>query len=405
MKALRFSVTVPQFLALKALGAILPQLHYRGPLATIRLDDIPEPPLPSPEWVKIRTLMCGFCGSDLSLVYLRDSPTASPFTSFPCVLGHEFSGEIVEAGSGVKRFRTGEIVTVAPHLDCATRGIFPPCRSCRMGRPAVCENMAEGNLAPGMFLGLCREAGGGFAPFLVAHESQLFRLPEGVSPEAGALIEPLAVTLEAVLANRPEKEDCVLIIGGGVIGNLLVQTIRALGIACHITVSEPSKFHAELAARAGADDLITDGDLFGRATEITGARRYRPMLGQEILMGGFTKIFDVVAKTGTLRAAMRVMAAGGVLSVVGIGDEAKLDLTPLWLKLQTIRGVYSYGRHDIDGERRHAYDLALDLVREGKVRLEGMITHRFRLEQYPEMIEVNRNKARHRAVKTIVSFT
>lgn len=404
MKALRFSISVPQFLALKVLGAVLPQLHYRGPLATVRLDDIPEPPLPSPEWVKIRTLVCGFCGSDLSLVFLKDSPTASPFTSFPCVLGHEFSGEIVEVGSGVKRFRTGEIVTVAPHLDCVTRGISPPCRSCRMGRPAVCENMAEGNLAPGMFLGLCREAGGGFAPFLVAHESQLFRLPEGVSPEAGAMIEPLAVTLEAVLANMPAREDRVLIIGGGVIGNLLVQTIRALGIACHVTISEPSKFHADLAARAGADDLITDGDLFSHAAEITGARRYRPMLGQEILMGGFTKVFDVVAKTGTLRAAMRIMAAGGVLSVVGIGDEVKLDLTPLWLKLQTIKGVYSYGRHEIDGEWRHTYDLALDLVREGKVRLDGMITHRFGLEQYREMIEVNRNKALHRAVKTVVSF-
>ena len=104
-----------------------------------------------------------------------------------------------------------------------------------------------------MFLGICREVGGGFAPFLTAHESQLFRLPEGASPETGAMIEPLAVTLQAVLDNRPEKGDRVLVIGGGVIGNLLVQSIRALGIACHVTVSEPSKFHAEGAAKAGAD--------------------------------------------------------------------------------------------------------------------------------------------------------
>lgn len=89
---------------------------------------------------------------------------------------------------------------------------------------------------------------------------------------------------------------------------------------------------------------------------------------------------------------------------MGIGDEAKLDLTPLWLKLQTIKGVYSYGYHKLDGERLHAYDLALRLVREGKVRLGGMITHRFCLEQYPEMIEANRKKALHRAVKTVVSF-
>jgi threonine dehydrogenase-like Zn-dependent dehydrogenase len=404
MKALRFSVSVPQFLTLKVLGALFPQLHYRGPLATVRLDEIPEPSLPSQEWVKIRTLLCGFCGSDQSLIFLRDSPTASPFTSFPCVLGHELCGEIVETGSGVKNFRVGELVTVAPHLNCVTRGIDPPCRSCRMGKPAVCENMAEGSLAPGMFLGICREVGGGFAPFLTAHESQLFRLPEGATPETGALIEPLAVTLQAVLDNRPEKGDRVLVIGGGVIGNLLVQSIRALGIACHVTVSEPSKFHAEGAARAGADELITDGDIFGHVAELTGASRYRPMIGQAIFMGGFTKVFDVVAKAETLRSAMRVMAAGGVLSVVGIGDEVKLDLTPLWLKLQTIRGVYSYGYHLIDGERLHAYDLALRLVQEGKVRLDDMVTHRFRLEEYGKMIEVNRNKTVHRAIKTAVSF-
>ncbi|MCL5808760.1 MAG: alcohol dehydrogenase catalytic domain-containing protein [Deltaproteobacteria bacterium] len=404
MKALRFAVSVPQFLALKVLGPFLPRLHYRGPLATVRLDEIPEPPLPSPAWVKIRTHLCGFCGSDQSLIFLRDSPTASPFTSFPCVLGHELSGEIVEAGKDVRRFAAGERVTVAPSLGCAARGIDPPCRSCRMGKPSACENTARGSLSPGMFSGICRDVGGGFAPFLTAHESQLFRLPEGATPETGAMIEPLAVTLEAVLENRPDQGDKVLIIGGGVIGNLLVQSIRALGIGCHITVSEPSRFHAELAAKEGADAIVTDGDLFGHVPELTEARRYRPMLGREIFMGGFTKVFDVVGKTETLRTAMRIMAGGGCLSVVGIGDEVRLDLTPLWLKLQTIRGVYGYGYHTIAGERLHAYDLALRLVREGKVRLDAMITHRFPLEQYREMIAVNRNKTFHRAVKTVVSF-
>jgi threonine dehydrogenase-like Zn-dependent dehydrogenase len=218
------------------------------------------------------------------------------------------------------------------------------------------------------------------------------------------MIEPFAVTLQAVLENRPEKGDLVLVIGGGVIGNLLVQSIRALGIACNITVSEPSKVHAEWAAKAGADQLITDGDVFGHVSELTGARRYKPMLGQDLFMGGFTKVFDAVATSETLRTAMRVLSGGGTLSVVGIGDEVKLDLTPLWLKLQTIKGVYSYGYHKIDGKRRHAYDLVLDLVREGKVHLAEMITHRFPLAEYGKMIEVNRNKAVHRAIKTAVSF-
>jgi (R,R)-butanediol dehydrogenase / meso-butanediol dehydrogenase / diacetyl reductase len=120
--------------------------------------------------------------------------------------------------------------------------------------------------------------------------------------------------------------------------------------------------------------------------------------------GGFTKVFDAVATSETLRTAMRVLSGGGILSILGIGDEVKQDLTLLWLKLQTIKGVYNYGFHVIDGKRRYAYDLALDLVREGKVKLAEMITHRFRLDQYEAMIEVNRNKAAHRAVKTAVSF-
>ena len=128
------------------------------------------------------------------------------------------------------------------------------------------------------------------------------------------------------------------------------------------------------------------------------------MLGRDIFMGGFTKVFDAVAKSETLRTAMRVLTGGGTLSVVGIGDEVTLDLTPLWLKLQTIKGVYGYGFHEIDGKSRHTYDLALDLVREGKVNLAEMITHCFRLDQYETMIGVNGNKAAHRAMKTAVSF-
>ncbi|GAF75204.1 unnamed protein product, partial [marine sediment metagenome] len=86
MKALQFSVSVPQFAALKALGSIAKRLYYDGPLATMRLVDIPEPTLPSSDWAKVRTFLCGLCGSDVNLVLLRESPTSSPFTSFPCTL-------------------------------------------------------------------------------------------------------------------------------------------------------------------------------------------------------------------------------------------------------------------------------------------------------------------------------
>ena len=99
------------------------------------------------------------------------------------------------------------------------------------------------------------------------------------------------------------------------------------------------------------------------------------------------------------------MRVRGVLSIVGIGKEVMSDPTPLWLKLQTIRGVYCYGYYeDVDGQRRHMFEKAIDLARRKKVDLDSMVTHSFAVEDYREMIEVNLSKGRHRALKTVVSF-
>ncbi len=404
MRALQFSVSVPQYAALKVIGKIARRFYYEGPLATIRLVDVPEPALPSPDWVKIRTLLCGLCGTDVSLIFLRDSPTATPFTSFPCTIGHEVCGEVAEVGTSVNGFQKGDLVTVAPQLSCVTRGIEPLCRSCQQGRIANCENMAEGKLSPGLIIGICRDIGGGFAPYMVAHKSQVFKLPQGMSPKEGAMIEPFAVTLQAVYDNTPDRDDQVLIIGGGVIGNLLVQSIRALGIDCSITVAEPSRFHAELASQAGANHLITDGDVLHQSERITGAKAYKPMLGDKIAMGGFTRIFDTVASAETLNADLRVLRTGGVLSLVGIGKEVMSDLTTLWLKLQTIKGAYCYGYTDVRGKREHVFQIAIDLVKQKKVSVAPMITHTFPLKSYRELIEVNLRKGKYKAVKTAVSF-
>lgn len=404
MKALQFSVSVPQWVALKAVGLLSKKLFYKGPLATTKLMDIPEPPLPSQEWVTIKTLLCGLCASDLNLIFLHDSPTASPFTSFPCTIGHEICGEIVDTGSEVQEVKKGDIVTIAPALSCITRGIDPVCRACKAGRVGHCENCAEGRLSPGMFTGICRDTGGGFGEYFVAHKSQVFKLPKGMSQEEGALIEPLSVALQAITDNRPQPGDQVLVIGGGVIGTMLVKTIRALDIDCHITVSEPSPFHAEFIRKAGADRVITDGDLLSHTVDITGASRYKPLIGSDILMGGFNKIFDVVANTKTLNQALRCLAAEGILSVVGIGHDVTLDLTPMWLKLQTMRGVFGCGYTDAYGGEKHIFQVAIDLVNAKKADIKDMATHTFSIDDYETMIETNLAKAKNRVIKTMVSF-
>jgi (R,R)-butanediol dehydrogenase/meso-butanediol dehydrogenase/diacetyl reductase len=404
MKALMFSTTVPQWIALKTLGVFSKGPFYKGPLATVKLKDIPEPKLPGDDWVKIQTLITGFCASDLNLLLLKDSPSASPFTSFPCVMGHEICGKIAEKGPNVDNLEIGDVVTIAPALTCETRGFDPVCPACASGMFASCERYGDGDLAPGMFIGICKDTSGGFAPYFVAHKSQLFKLPDGAPPEVGALIEPFTVGLQTVMNNRPEKGEKVLVIGGGVIGSLIIRALKALDVDCEIIVAEFSPFAAEISKQAGADRIISDGDLYKHTVEITGASRYKPMIGPDILMGGFNRIYDTVGSTKTLNTAMRCLAAEGTLSVVGIGHDVKLDLTPLWLKMQTLKGVYACSYHEYKGEKRHMFDIALEMVAEGKVDLTGLITHKFALEDFEQLIRVNMAKSAHKALKTAITF-
>jgi threonine dehydrogenase-like Zn-dependent dehydrogenase len=403
MKALLLNLDPLRFVALNVLRRLSGKFCYRGPFSTVKLADIPEPSLPSPQWVKIKTRLCGLCGSDINLMFMKDSPSAMPFTSFPCVPGHEFCGEVVETGAQVKNVKKGDLVTVVPELNCITRGIEPVCRSCASVSKANCENYAEGSISPGMFIGICRDINGGFAEYVVAHESQVYVVPAGVTPESASLVEPLAVGLQAVLDNRPADTNKVLIIGGGVIGVMVVKSIRGLGIGCDITVVEPSAFAAQYVKKCGANRTISGG-IIEAAASIAGGRVYKPELGERMVMGGFDKVYDTVANSDTLNKALRVTVTQGVLSVIGIGKSVKLDLTPTWLKVQTIKGCYGYRSNNIAGTQKHAFEIALDLIASKKIQVDDMLTHKFPLEKYREMIEVNLSKEANRAIKTAVCF-
>ena len=218
------------------------------------------------------------------------------------------------------------------------------------------------------------------------------------------MTEPVAVALQTIFDNMPQADEKVLVIGGGVIGNLIIQAIRALVPGCSISLIEPSSFAAEVAKKAGADEVIPSKDVFAQTTRITGAKFYKPLLGMQIPMGGFRRIYDTVGISSTLNLGMRLMCAMGTLSVVGIGGDARLDLTPLWLKLQTIKGVYAYGVVEFNGKKQHVFDIALELMKNGKIQVDTLVTHRFRLEEYERMIKVNLNKEANRAMKTVVMF-
>jgi len=406
MKALQFKVTTPGFIAAKAAKPVFGnRVFFKGPFKTTRLVDIPEPAAPAGRWVKIKTVFCGFCGSDLNLMLLHDSPTASPFASFPCIVGHEVVGRIVEKGEDVNQFDLGDVVTVNPALGCDTRQISPWCRTCASGRALNCENSAGGGgLPPGMFTGLNSGVTGGFAPFLTAHESQLFKVPDTLALDAAAMTEPVAVALQAVFDNMPEPSDKILVIGGGVIGNLVIQAVRALCPDALLALIEPASHAAGLAKALGQADIIPFKGVYQTVAAFTGATLYQPQMGNPILMGGFDRIYDTVGNSATLNMGLRILGSFGTLSIVGIGSDVKLDLTPLWLKLQNIKGVYGYGTVVHQGRKRHVFDLAMKLMNEGKIRTAPLVTHTFRLENYMKMIEVNLNKAGHKAIKTLVRF-
>ena len=136
MQAIQYIKSVPRYLMVRLLGKRWNWLYTSG-ASCIRLAEIDEPQLPTPDWVKIKTRLSGICGSDLATITAKGSPYFSPFTSTPFVLGHEVVGEIAEVGEGVEGYTVGDRIVIEPVLSCEIRGIEPGCHQCRTR--AFCE--------------------------------------------------------------------------------------------------------------------------------------------------------------------------------------------------------------------------------------------------------------------------
>jgi len=401
MKAIQFNVSVRQFLALKVFCPGNKKAHYSGPLATMRMVDLPEPSLPAQDWVKIRVQCCGVCTSDVNTVLLKNSAAWSAYTSFPSVLGHEVSGTVVETGKDAGDIKVGELVAVCPLLNCKVRGIEPECKACRQGL-ACCENFSEGKLPPGTAMDVCKGTLGGYGEYLVAHKSQVYKIPAGISAETAALVEPFSIALEAVLSNKPQKDENVLVIGGGVIGNMVIQSIRALDIPCRITALVSSAFTAGLARKSGADNTITGDYALEEAAELTGGKCYIPQLGHTTMMRGFDRVYDCLSKSDSIDMSLRAVRTGGTISLIGLSDSVKFDPTMVWVKLATLKGTLYYGFHEWEGNKKHAFAIAIDLIAKKGLKLDGMVSHKFKLIEYQKMMEVNVNKGKYKAIKTML---
>ncbi|MBM3946993.1 MAG: alcohol dehydrogenase, partial [SAR202 cluster bacterium] len=136
METLLYRRSIPRYLVVRLLGRRLPSL-VTGVASVVRLANIPEPPLPSAQWVRVRPRLTGICGSDVAVLTAEGTPYLSALVSFPFVLGHEVVGDVTEAGREASEVKVGQRVVVEPALGCRVRGLAEPCGPCRSGHYAA----------------------------------------------------------------------------------------------------------------------------------------------------------------------------------------------------------------------------------------------------------------------------
>ena len=261
MKALLFQYSLPRLAATRILSSITASGFF-GPWSPMSLTDIPEPKLPGDDWLVMRTVLCGICGSDAKQAFLkgdRDNPVTA-LISFPHVLGHEIVGVVERVGPAVRERKPGDRVVINPWLSCAPRGIDPPCAACQAGDYPLCERFTEGRIAPGIHIGNCADVHGGFADLVAAHESEALPVPDGMSWNTAALADPFSVSLHAVLHHPPaSNSEPALVLGCGTLGLLTVAILRALHPGVSVFALARYQHQAELAKRLGAHQVLMEG--------------------------------------------------------------------------------------------------------------------------------------------------
>jgi (R,R)-butanediol dehydrogenase / meso-butanediol dehydrogenase / diacetyl reductase len=318
----------------------------------VRLEDVPEP---SGELgstgVLLRPRLCGICGSDLReyVAGPLDVPTEPhPLTGakLPLILGHELSADVEAVGSAVRTVKAGDRVAVMPQAHCGE------CGPCRRGLSQMCAREACVGLS---------WPWGGLAERAVVEEYQVVPLPDGVSYEQGALIEPAAVAANAVARAGVRAGDAVLVTGAGPIGALSALVARAAG-AQQVLISEPNVGRA-----AGAASLQLDGILDPRATDVVGELRERTEgLGADVAI-------ECSGSPAALRACLQSVRTRGTVAQVGLQvADVAIDAMDLAARELSLVGVYAY---PVDSFARVAAQ-----IEAGALPVERVITSTIGLE-------------------------
>jgi (R,R)-butanediol dehydrogenase/meso-butanediol dehydrogenase/diacetyl reductase len=313
----------------------------------LRLEEVHEPGVPRGEDVVVEVSWAGICGTDLH-EYLA-GPIFIPPALKRVVLGHEFSGRVIAVGDEVEQVHVGERVAVVPHRVCRR------CHFCRRGMLQHCRNLE--------LVGITRD--GAFARYTVARQDQLIPLPDTISDQVGALIEPLAVALRAMQLPGVALGDDAVVIGAGPIGLCAVATARAAGLR-NIVVIEKLPRRAALARQLGAVAVIDP------QTE-NPAERIRDLTEGR----GVQVVFECVGLVGTMNLAIDLARPGGLAVILGVAEQGgELNLHRAVAEGKEVRGCIGY----FDG----VWETVVELLASGRLDPTPLVTHQIAIEEIVE---------------------
>jgi threonine dehydrogenase-like Zn-dependent dehydrogenase len=389
---------------------------YISPLALLRAKDIGDQALPGRSWVRVRNLIAGVSDEDIDLIHLELDPREGTQTANGprrIYLGREVVGEVIEIGPNVEFLRPGDRVTYQLDQCCATREIEPPCRHCAVGNYSLCESRT----LPGP-----QAIGGGWGDEMIVHERQLFLVPDSLTDEQAAMIEPCAVAVHTVLRHQPQPGDQVLVVGTAAAGLLAVQAARALVPNALIAALPSETFQVEMATRMGTTRILYPEEGTAGVARMTDARHIVARNAEQ-LVGGFDIIYDTVGSAETIVNAMNWTRDGGTIVLASRRIvPSELDLSPIWRKELNLLGALAHGTESwpratsgvgfgaggggfgAEGSRVSSFALASALLRERRLTPEKLVSHRFPISEVRRAIEVARNRSEHRTIKILLDI-
>ncbi len=318
---------------------------------SLEIREVPAPVIARDDDVLVRSRAVGVCGSDLHY-YLSDS-VGTDHVSYPFIPGHECAGIVEAVGGAVRRVKPGDAVVIEPAVSCGT------CDQCTTGRPHTCRNL--------LFLGHYGELTGGMAELALAPERNCTPLPAGMSVVRGALAEPLSIALYAAGLGGAVRGKTAAVLGAGPIGLCAVMALKADGAGA-LYATEKVEARERAAGKAGAG-WTGNPD---REDVVAGILAREPL--------GLDLVFECCGDQAALDQAVSLLKPGGTLVVVGIHLEPRVSFDCGRLRRKEIR-VQSVRRQNRCLER------ALGMIHAGRIDVDFLATHFFKLEQAREAYE------------------